>query len=75
MERFGKYPRPHISVLIYDCDNNRDFGFSSAVCQSVNYFSYGNLKKLYTYGPAHDKINKIDVCTAKTQISLGIRPV
>ena len=28
-----------------------------------------------TYEPRHDKTNKMNVCPAKTQISLGIRPV
>ena len=28
-----------------------------------------------TYEPHHDKINKMAVCPAKTQISMGIRPV
>ena len=27
------------------------------------------------YEPRHDKTNKVTVCPAKTQISLGIRPV
>ena len=27
------------------------------------------------YEPRHDKTNKMSVCPAKTQISLGIRPV
>ena len=29
----------------------------------------------YTYEPPHDKTNKMTVCPAKTQISLGIHPV
>ena len=32
-------------------------------------------KKLSTHEPRHDKTNKVSVCPAKTQISLGISPV
>ena len=32
-------------------------------------------QKKYTTGPRHDKTNKMSVRPAKTQISLGIRPV
>ena len=32
-------------------------------------------KKCYKYEPPHDKTNKVHVRPAKTQISLGIRPV
>ena len=31
--------------------------------------------KLSAFEPRHDKTNKVTVCPAKTQISLGIRPV
>ena len=31
--------------------------------------------KVYAYEPPHDKTNKMTVRPAKTQISLGIRPV
>ena len=33
------------------------------------------LASLYEIEPWHDKINKVSVSPAKTQISLGIRPV
>ena len=29
----------------------------------------------FLYEPRHDKTNKVTLCPAKTQISLGIRPV
>ena len=32
-------------------------------------------RQLLIYEPPHDKTNKMTVCPAKTQISLGIRPV
>ena len=33
------------------------------------------MTKQYTYEPRHDKTNKLSERPAKTQISLGIRPV
>ena len=33
------------------------------------------MKYRFTFEPPHDKTNKMSVCPAKTQISLGIRPV
>ena len=38
------------------------------------YMQYGEIWKII-YEPQHDKTNKVTVCPAKTQISLGIRPV
>ena len=34
-----------------------------------------NKTSLLAFEPGHDKTNKMNVCPAKTQISLGIRPV
>ena len=41
---------------------------------SILYIIYTQ-KRIFIYEPRHDKTNKMSVHPAKTQISLGIRPV
>ena len=54
--------------------------FKVSICE-VNKFSLNKLVQSFNYTmtflfePPNDKTNKMTVCPAKTQISLGIRPV
>ena len=62
--------------------------YSDSVNQGTGFFypsqtpiiNHGNIWHITAvavieYEPRHDKTNKVTVCPAKTQISLGIRPV
>ena len=49
----------------------RDTGYLGLPFQGLK----GGPESLHAFEPPHDKTNKVTVSPAKTQISLGIRPV
>ena len=67
--------RTNLMINIYLGDNNwyfcvrADIQLLMAFCDDFIFFI------IQTYEPPRDKTNKVSVCPAKTQISLGIRPV
>ena len=54
-------------MIIYEPQHDKMF--------SREWYEKSNQHLLIIYEPRHDKTNKMNVRPAKTQISLGIRPV
>ena len=62
------------SILLIYCMINRQNNFTRIVHKLLKGFLKHTEKKIYISEPQHDKTNKMSVCPAKTQISLGIHP-
>ena len=77
-----KYDKQNLTLVVisYEIYETRQrlvsqISYEMTTCKILYIFSQPNPCAKNVYGPRHRKTNKMSVCLAKIQISLGIRPV